>query len=146
MALVFPTAAQAALQTPLNTFSPASTPLINTSNTNVYLYDTGLGVWTAGGAGGGLLAASLAQAAAGTVDTVANTPKTSVPKDAAGMTGAAILSSGTAAQRPATPVTGMTRVNTTNKTLEFYDGTQWQAVTSNFVADGGGWFGHSVHP
>jgi len=95
---------------------------------------------------GGLAAATLVQAAAGTVDTVANTPKTSVPKDAAGMTGAAILSSGTAAQRRATPVTGMTRVNTTNKTLEFYDGTQWQIVTSNYVADGGGWFGHSVHP
>jgi len=145
MALVFPTAAQAALQTPLNTFSPASTPLINTSNTNVYLYDTGLGVWTAGGAGGGLSAASLAQAAAGTVDTVANTPKTSVPKDAAGMTGAAILSSGTQAQRPGAPSVGMTRVNTATKALEFYDGTNWKSVVSS-IGDSGGWFGHAPKP
>ena len=52
-ALVFPTPAQAAAQTPLNTFSPTSTPLVNTSNTFTYVYNTTLGLWTGGAGGGG---------------------------------------------------------------------------------------------
>jgi len=94
---------------------------------------------------GGLAAASLAQAATGTSNAVANTPQTSVPKDASGMTGAAIIPSGTQAQRPGTPTLGMTRVNTTTDTLEFYDGTVWKSVVSNF-GDPGGWFGHAPRP
>jgi len=92
---------------------------------------------------GGLAAATLVQAAAGTVDTVANTPKTSVPKDASGMTGAAILPSGTSAQQPATPVAGMTRLNTDTKTLEFYDGTAWVSTPRSY-SDPQGWWGHSA--
>ena len=94
---------------------------------------------------GGLAAASLAQAATGTSNTVANTPQTSVPKDASGMTGAAILPAGTSAQQPATPVAGMTRLNTDTKALEYYDGADWvQTVKSYGVPDG--WFGHSSNP
>ena len=53
MSLVFPTAAEAALQTPIYTFSPISTPLTNITNSTVYTYDPALGVWTATTAGGG---------------------------------------------------------------------------------------------
>lgn len=51
MSLVFPTAAEAALQTPIYTFSPTSAPLVNTTNSNTYTYDPTLGVWTAAGVG-----------------------------------------------------------------------------------------------
>jgi hypothetical protein len=82
---------------------------------------------------GGLAAATLAQAAAGTLNTVANTPQTSVPKDAAGMTGAAIIPSGTDAQRAAitTPVVGMQRFNTDTGYEEVYTGTTkgWQRLS-----------------
>lgn len=46
MALVFPTPAQAALQTPVNTFSPTSAPLVNTNNNNTYVYIPAKGVWS----------------------------------------------------------------------------------------------------
>ena len=49
-ALVFPTAAQAASQTPVNTFSPTSSPLVNTYNSNTYTYDTTSQLWLAAGA------------------------------------------------------------------------------------------------
>ena len=131
-ALVFPTAAQALLQTPLNTFSPTSTPLTNTSNTNTYTYNTGLGVWTASGAGGGssVTAATLAEAAAGTLNTVFSSPQTAVPKDASGMTGAALIPGGNDAARPATPVTGMIRYNSQGGTpattvMEYWNGSAW---------------------
>lgn len=94
---------------------------------------------------GGLAAASLAQAATGTSNAVANTPQTSVPKDASGMTGAALLPSGTNAQKPGTPVTGMTRFNTDTDSLEVYNGTVWKSVVSS-IGDPGGWFGHSSTP
>lgn len=94
---------------------------------------------------GGLAAATLAEAKAGTLNTVANTPQTSVPKDASGMTGAAILPAGTQAQRPGTPSVGMTRVNTDTDTLEFYDGASWVPLARSF-GDPAGWFGHSATP
>lgn len=59
-----------------------------------------------------LKAATLAQAAAGNLNTVANTPETSVPKNAAGMTGAAIIPGGTSGQRPGAPQAGWFRFNT----------------------------------
>jgi hypothetical protein len=77
----------------------------------------------------------LADAAAsqgGTSATLVSTPAFSVPKDAAGMTGAAILPSGTDLQRAAiaTPVAGMTRFNTdyTPESLEVYDGANWNQL------------------
>jgi microcystin-dependent protein len=44
-ALVFPS--NPAGQTPVNTFSPTSTPVANTSNAFTYVYDVAVGVWTA---------------------------------------------------------------------------------------------------
>ena len=38
------------------------------------------------------------------------------------------LPSGTTAQRPVSPTTGYTRINTTNNSLEVYTGTAWSAV------------------
>lgn len=45
MNIVFPTPAQAALQTPVNTFSPTSSPLVNTSNINTYTYIPAKALW-----------------------------------------------------------------------------------------------------
>ena len=42
---------------------------------------------------------------------------------------------GTAAERPATPEAGMTRFNTTNASLEFYDGTSWNTLTISGLVD-----------
>jgi len=84
---------------------------------------------------GGLAAATLAQAQAGTLATVAATPQTAVPKDASGMTGSAYIPAGTTAQRPAaTAYTGQFRYNTTIPQLEYSDGATWVAV----VPPGGG--------
>lgn len=130
MAIVFPSAAAAALQTPIYTFSPTSTPLVNTVNSTTYVYDVSRGAWTAAGnAPTVIAAATLAEAAAGTLNTVYSSPETAVPKDAAGMTGAALLPAGTTAQRPAAPVSGMARVNTdTNPQLEQYANGAWQPI------------------
>ncbi len=75
-------------------------------------------------------AATLAEAAAGTGNTKFLSPETGVPKNAAGMTGAALLPTGTLAQRPAAPVTGMTRVSSTTNTAEVYTNSSWQAIQS----------------
>ena len=40
-------------------------------------------------------------------------------------TGAWTIPTGTTAQRPATPVTGMIRFNTTTGLLEVYNGSSW---------------------
>jgi hypothetical protein len=54
MAIIFPTPAQAALQTPVNTFSLTSTPLANTYNGATYFYDPSLNLWsTSNGPGAG---------------------------------------------------------------------------------------------
>ena len=76
--------------------------------------------------------ATAAEAAAGASATLAAPVAYSVPKDAANMTGAAILPSGTDLQRAAiTGLTaGMTRFNTdyTPDSLEVYDGANWKQV------------------
>lgn len=141
MALVFPTPAQAAAQTPLNTFSPTSSPLFNTSNNFTYVYNTTLGAWVANGSGVYVPdAATPAQAAAGTLNTLFSSPETAVPKDAAGMTGAAILPGGTTADRPGVPGTGWLRHNSSLvrdptrplNFLEYYDfeSGSWQQLTT----------------
>ena len=43
-------------------------------------------------------------------------------------TSAMIVPTGTTAQRPSAPVTGMVRYNTTNQTVEAYSGTQWNGI------------------
>ena len=45
MIIIFPTPAQALLQTPVNCFSPSSTPLANIYNGATYYYIPTLGVW-----------------------------------------------------------------------------------------------------
>ena len=83
-------------------------------------------------AAGSIEIATLAEAATGTDATRASTPQTAVPKDASGMTGAALIPTGTTLQQPATPVAGMLRMNTTNNpdSLEAYDGTtsSWRQI------------------
>jgi hypothetical protein len=74
--------------------------------------------------------ATLAEAATGTDATLALTPSTGVPKDAATMTGAAILPASTTANRPGTPVAGMFRVNTTTQSTEAYVNGAWNTVAS----------------
>ena len=81
--------------------------------------------------------ATLAEAAAGTDATRATTPETSVPKDASGMAGAALIPGGNDAARP-TPVTGMFRYNNQAGTpafMEFYDGANWSDY-GNWVLTG----------
>jgi hypothetical protein len=87
--------------------------------------------------------ATAAQAAAGTSNVVLSTPAFSVPKDAATMTGAAILPAGTDAQRAAiaSPVAGMQRFNTTQNSMEYYDGTNWRGPYEYIQS--AGWFGGS---
>ncbi len=91
----------------------------------------------AGGGGGSSTAATLAEAAAGTLNTVFSSPQTAVPKNASGMTGAAILPGGTTAQQPAGAADGWFRYNSTNKGLEFFDGTNWLPVVSSGGTAGG---------
>ena len=82
-------------------------------------------------AAGAIEIATLAEAATGTDATLALTPQSGVPKDASGMTGAALLPIGTLGQRP-TPVAGMLRMNTTldPDSLEAYDGAAaaWKQI------------------
>ena len=122
MALVFPS-------------SPTAGQTYVGPNNITYTWDNTLGVWTGSSpAAGGLTAASLAQAAAGTLNTVASTPQTAVPKDASGMTGAAIIPGGPDGGRPGTPSGGMFRYNTTYDpdTMEYYDGTaaSWKRLVN----------------
>jgi hypothetical protein len=85
---------------------------------------------------GSVQLADAAASQAGTSATLVSTPAFTVSKDAANMTGAAILPSGTTLQRAAiaSPVAGMARFNTTNTSLEFYDGTKWVPLAPNVPA------------
>lgn len=69
-------------------------------------------------------------------------------------TGALTMPSGTTAERPATPATGMIRYNSTLGVTEYYNGTAWYSVTSVgptptveylVVAGGGGGGGGTYH-
>jgi hypothetical protein len=76
------------------------------------------------------VAATLVQAAAGTLNTVYSSPQTSVPKDAAGMTGAALIPAGSSGQRPGAPGNGMLRFNTDSSEMEVYNSvsTKWKQL------------------
>jgi hypothetical protein len=107
--------------------------------------------WVALGGGGGGTAATLAEAAAGTINTKYSSPETAVPKNAAGMTGAGLMPGGTDAQRPLTPVKGMFRFNDQgggDAFVEYYDGSNWVTLISGGPdnADPYGWFGHGSKP
>ena len=98
----------------------------NTTTSLMEVFD-GL-VWAPVGAP--ILPASLAEAAAGVITTKYSSPETAVPKDAAGMTGAAILPAGTTGQQPATPAEGMFRFNADNDAFEGYGQnlTAWEPL------------------
>jgi len=85
-------------------------------------------------------AATLAEAAAGTLNTVYLSPETGIAKDASGVTGAALIPGGTTAQQPATPVTGMVRYNsdTSPAVMEWYNGTAWSTTWGVSSASGTG--------
>jgi hypothetical protein len=53
-------------------------------------------------------------------------------------TGNLSLPSGTTAQRPATPLQGMIRYNTTLNTTEYYDGAAWRSISDTGVEATGG--------
>ena len=67
-------------------------------------------------------------------------------KLAGGGTGAFTVPVGTTAQRPASPSDGMIRRNSTNKDMEFYNGTEWVAFSQqtagiyfiDYIVVGGG--------
>jgi hypothetical protein len=81
---------------------------------------------------GSVQLATAAEAITGTNALKALTPATGVPKNAATMTGAALIPGGNDAARPTpTPVTGMLRYNNqagTPAVMEFYDGAAWSGV------------------
>jgi hypothetical protein len=141
MAITFPTAAQAAAQNPSNTFSPTTTPLVNTSNSFTYIYDSARGVWTSYGtvssgglgtvtsvtAGNGLVTSLPASAPITTTGTISINSSLVTLKTAS--TGATILPAGPVGDRPVTPTVGNLRWNTTTNVLEVYaGGTGWRAV------------------
>jgi hypothetical protein len=147
MAIVFPPA-------------PAAGEKFIASNGITYTWNSTVSAWTttgisgSGGSGGGTvtgvtasaplassggnapnISATLtdaATAAAGTSASVLMTPQFAVPKDASGMTGAAILPNGTDLQRAAiaTPVAGMQRFNTDSGLGEIYTGATggWKGI------------------
>lgn len=114
----------------LNFPDPNVTTTYNPGFGTSYTWNATYGAWVADApsGGGGGTAATLAEAAAGTLNTVFSSPETAVPKDAAGMTGAAIIPGGTTAEQPASAVAGMVRFNSDNGVMEFYDGTAWSTI------------------
>ena len=106
-----------------------------------------------------ILPATLAEAAAGTINTAFLSPETGVPKDAPGMTGAALLPGGADALRPAAPVPGMLRWNTDPASLngnrvEVYDSVYpaWRQleyasqpqVTTTYTVQQGEWLSGAI--
>lgn len=71
----------------------------------------------------GGVSATNVQAAITELDTEKQNAATAVTKDSA--TGAALLPSGTTAQRPAVPVYGQTRANSTLNQTEWFNGSAW---------------------
>jgi hypothetical protein len=86
---------------------------------------------------GSIQIATLADAAAGTLATSALTPESGVPKNASGMTGAAILPGGTTAQQPAGAADGWFRYNSTLKVLEYYTNSAWLPIVAGGGTTGG---------
>lgn len=75
--------------------------------------------------------ANLSEAATGSTNLKYSSPQTSVPKNASGMTGAALLPGSGDSGRPGTPAVGMFRYNNESSpaNLEFYDGSDWRTVS-----------------
>jgi hypothetical protein len=100
--------------------APVSGQQYSAPNGVTYFWDSIRSVWAV--VDTSVQPATLAEAAAGVISNKYMSPMTSVPKDAAGMTGAALISTGTSGQRPA-GVTGMLRFNTDDDYMEVYDGS-----------------------
>jgi hypothetical protein len=83
-----------------------------------YVYNSTKTVWAL--VDTSVKAATLAEAAAGVTNDKYSSPETAVPKDAAGMTGAALIPTGAGFQRPGAPVNGMMRFNTDLGAMEAY--------------------------
>lgn len=86
---------------------------------------------------GSIQIATLVEAATGTLATSALTPETGVPKDASGMTGAAILPGGTTGQQPGGASDGWFRYNSTLKVLEYYANSAWLPLVFGGGTTGG---------
>lgn len=86
---------------------------------------------------GSIQIATLAEAATGTLATSALTPETGVPKNASGMTGAAILPGGTTGQQPGGASDGWFRYNSTLKVLEYYANSAWLPLVFGGGTTGG---------
>lgn len=110
---------------PISVATPTTTPVISIAAATT-------------AATGAVQLADAAASQAGTSATLVSTPAFTVSKDAATMTGAALLPSGTSGQQPGTPVAGMTRYNTTTGDLEFYTGSAWNGVTAKVLGAGAG--------
>jgi hypothetical protein len=81
---------------------------------------------------GSVQLAASTDSAAGTSATLVSTPAFSVPKDAANMTGAALIPGGNDGARPSTPATGMLRYNSQGGTpvsMEYYNGAAWSGFS-----------------
>lgn len=109
------------------------------------LYDDGDSTQWVQATPGGQFATN-AEAITGTETDKALSPATGVAKDAPGMAGAAIIPSGTTAERPSPASVGMFRFNTDLGATEVYTGTEWKVIYSNSVFDSLGWFGQSSKP
>ena len=70
--------------------------------------------------------------------TTYQTPASSIVDTIGTRTNSIKLPTGTTVQRPAAPEAGELRFNLTNKSLEFFDGTQWVGVNRSFTAATGG--------
>jgi hypothetical protein len=93
----------------------------------IYYSNGGSPTWVqipVGGGGGGPTAATLVEAAAGTLNTVYSSPETAVPKDSSGMAGAARIPAGTAATTTAAGA-GKLRYYTDTRGWFGNDGTSW---------------------
>jgi hypothetical protein len=114
MALAFPTA-------------PTPGQIYAAPNGVNYIFTSPPGVWVKQSSS--VLPATLAEAAAGSINTKYSSPETSVPKSSAGMTGSAYIPAGNTLQRPAAGTyAGQFRYNTQIPQLEYSDGTSWLAV------------------
>ena len=97
---------------------------------------------------------ALTKITGGMIDPTAITPA-AISDQANSSTGYFDLPSGTTAQRPGSPTSGMQRMNTTTGFMEYYNGSAWDQIASPYsvellvVAGGGGggaaaWLGPPV--
>jgi hypothetical protein len=113
------------------------------ANTYVLTSNGTTATWAAGGGGSSTSIANgtsnVSIATSNGAVTVATNGATAITVDTSqnatfNSTGALTLPNGTTAQRP-TPVTGMTRFNTTTSLPEIYTGTDWSVILTGYTVD-----------